>query len=742
MELRIGSIIAETYAIEAVLGRGGMGAVFRASHTRLPDKKVAIKVLRADQTDDEALRRFEREALIASKLAHPNIVAVHDFNMLPDRTPYLVLELLEGETLHDRLRRGPIPLAEALPIVRQIGAAIAAAHRHGIVHRDLKPQNIFLVPAEHDGRPTELVKVLDFGISKIQGSQTQLTQDSALLGTPQYMSPEQASGQHDQVDARTDIFALGAIVFEMLSGRPAYAGATLAELVFKLMFEDAPTLRVAAPHIPPSVADTVSRAMSRSRDARFTTVDELVEALGLVALGASGVRAQVAPPPGASQVGFAPTQATTGPTHAPSAPTAARSAGRRVALIAGGAALVGGALAVTLVLARGGGGGGGDPPADPAPATVAGSPAPPTPTPTPTPTPVPPAPPDAAGSSALPADPADAARARYEQLVLGLAPCRVVDAQIERGCPAHAELTREIEALRKAAPQLADHGAELGRKLLGHDAPAVRLQAAQLLPRRRLEDQDLLAAAGEREPDPEVRAALVSLVGEAARGNGKVAAFVLASADHAARQVRIHTARALGRAGFRPDKLAAMITEDPEPAVRVAACESGGALGDKVLVAAFEQATASAEPPQVYAACMTGLVAMFLDWPFYKNHDEAAYRLFLKRLAATPRTEAVPPWQVMGKLKAYTPRGSGSTQEAFERWKRLAPWFDPAAVKRALADVVRDPDAYWMARKGAIEAIAALGATKAELVAFKRHFGATGLDRATTELIDKLAASP
>src|SRR5262249_614404 len=144
--------------------------------------KVAIKLLHAELQDDEIVARFRREALIASQLNHPNIVDVTDFNVTPDGTPYLVLEYLQGESLAQRLKLGPLPLDQVLSIIRQVGSAVAAANREGIVHRDLKPQNIFLVPKEVDGRVIEIAKVLDFGISKIRGSQTVKTQESTLLG--------------------------------------------------------------------------------------------------------------------------------------------------------------------------------------------------------------------------------------------------------------------------------------------------------------------------------------------------------------------------------------------------------------------------------------------------------------------------------------------------------------------------------------------------------------------------------
>lgn len=272
----VGSVIADTYKIEAMIGRGGMGAVFLASHNRLPGKKVAIKLIHAELHDEDVMARFRREAEITSRLGHPNIVAVHDFNIMPDGTPYLILEYLEGQTLAHKIKDGPIPLDQVMSIVRQVGSALAAAHREGIVHRDLKPQNIFLIPTEVEGRILEIAKVLDFGISKIVGSQTVKTLEHTLLGTPQYMAPEQATGQHASVDQRTDVFALGAIVYEMLSGHPAFSGASIPEVVFKVVYEEpAPMLS----SVPTSVAEAVRQAMAKPADDRFPSVSGFVEAL-------------------------------------------------------------------------------------------------------------------------------------------------------------------------------------------------------------------------------------------------------------------------------------------------------------------------------------------------------------------------------------------------------------------------------------------------------------------------------
>ncbi len=294
----VGSVI-DKYVIEALLGRGGMGAVFVARHRTLTDKRVAVKVLHTEITDPDIQLRFKREAQIATRVNHPNIVEVHDFDVTPDGVPYLVLEFLDGMTLAQRLAQGPLPLDQVNLIVRQVGSALAAAHREGIVHRDLKPQNIFLVPMEVDGRMVEVAKVLDFGISKWRGSDTVKTQESALLGTPQYMAPEQATGRHDSVDQRTDVFALGSIVYEMLCGQPAFTGASVPEVVFKVVYEQAAPI---ASWVPDHIASAIRRAMSKASEERFATVSDFVEALTGSALSTFRSSMITNPP---SDVGFA-----------------------------------------------------------------------------------------------------------------------------------------------------------------------------------------------------------------------------------------------------------------------------------------------------------------------------------------------------------------------------------------------------------------------------------------------------
>jgi len=275
----VGAVIADTYIIEALIGQGGMGSVFLASHNRLPGKRVAIKMLHVELHDDDVIARFRREATIATQLDHPNIVRVDDFNVHEDGTPYLVLEYLEGENLAQRLKQGPMPLEQVMSIVRMIGSAIAAAHQLGYVHRDLKPQNIFLVPTELDGHLVEVAKVLDFGISKMRNSSTVKTQENTLLGTPQYMAPEQATGQHASVDERTDVFALGSIVYEMLTGKPAFFGENIPAVVFQVVYEQPAPLAEGAPDAPPDVIAAVERAMQKKSDDRFPTVNAFIEAL-------------------------------------------------------------------------------------------------------------------------------------------------------------------------------------------------------------------------------------------------------------------------------------------------------------------------------------------------------------------------------------------------------------------------------------------------------------------------------
>ena len=231
MSLTIGSRLGH-YDVTALIGEGGMGQVYQATDTTL-NRQVALKILpEAFATDPDRLARFQREAQVLASLNHPNIAQIHGIEESED-TRALVLELVEGPTLADRISKGPIPVDEALPIAKQIAEALEAAHEQGVIHRDLKPANIKLKP---DGT----VKVLDFGLAKaIEGSGSDVsesptitaaaTQQGVILGTAAYMSPEQARGK--PVDRRADIWAFGAVLYEMLSGQRPFEGRDVSEVL-------------------------------------------------------------------------------------------------------------------------------------------------------------------------------------------------------------------------------------------------------------------------------------------------------------------------------------------------------------------------------------------------------------------------------------------------------------------------------------------------------------------------------
>lgn len=268
--LEAGAEISETYRILEKLGEGGMGAVYLAEMIRLP-KRVALKVLHF-AADESAKARFRREAEIAAAIRHPRIVEVLDYNFLDDGSPYLVMELLEGYDLRHRLDFGPCEPAEALPILRDIGSALECLHREGIVHRDLKPENIFLAKEGDETR----AKVLDFGISKMVGAGTSLTAEQTMLGTPAYMAPEQVTGQNASLDAKVDQFALAAVAYEMLTGRPAFLGENVMQLFHQILHEPAPPLDAETS----SPADAVfSKALSKDRATRYPSVRAFIVAL-------------------------------------------------------------------------------------------------------------------------------------------------------------------------------------------------------------------------------------------------------------------------------------------------------------------------------------------------------------------------------------------------------------------------------------------------------------------------------
>ncbi len=268
--LEPGSVIAETYVITRRIGAGGMGEVFEARHVMLP-RRFAIKVMRMGS----GAARFQQEAMVTARLAHPNIVEVVDFKVVGD-DHCLVMELLEGESLAERMDRDRLATPAVLAVLRQVAAALSVAHRAGVVHRDLKPQNIFLARLA-DGR--EQVKVLDFGISKQRGAGPKLTAANMIVGSPHYMAPEQAIGRSAEVDARTDVFALGVLTYEMLTGVRAFPGTSEVEVLRGVIYDEPPRLDALDPPWPMLVADAVAQAISKRAADRFETAQAFLAAL-------------------------------------------------------------------------------------------------------------------------------------------------------------------------------------------------------------------------------------------------------------------------------------------------------------------------------------------------------------------------------------------------------------------------------------------------------------------------------
>ena len=269
--LKPGTLLADTYRVVRLVGEGGMGEVYEATHDRLAGR-YAIKVLLAEISNRaDIFQRFRREAEVTSGLRHPNIVQILDFNVTTEGHPYLVMEYLDGVELAAEINRvGAMPVARVLDLVGQIASALTAAHNHKIVHRDLKPQNLFLVRLPGEDR--EVVKVVDFGISKVREATTKLTQEAAVMGTPQYMAPEQAEGKLEQIDERTDEFALAAIAYEMLTGHPVFRGGSVPAILYQVVHQDPEPMQQLAPMVGPAVEAVVFKALSKAQDQRYPTV--------------------------------------------------------------------------------------------------------------------------------------------------------------------------------------------------------------------------------------------------------------------------------------------------------------------------------------------------------------------------------------------------------------------------------------------------------------------------------------
>jgi serine/threonine protein kinase len=273
----VGTVLDDAYFLNRLIFEGGMGTVYEGVHMRLR-KKVAVKVMVTELAEStEGLARFRREVEVTSQLAHPNVIQLLDFGSTPAGQPYLVMEYLEGEDLEHRLGRvGRLPLAAAVDVVRQIASALAVIHAKGIVHRDLKPANVFLLPME--GGP-DFVKVVDFGISKVKSAKTKLTRAYTMVGTPECMSPEQATARVDDVDHRSDQWAVGCVAWRMISGALPFTGRTLNDLLHQIVHDDPRSLGELVPGLPPDIEPVLRRALAKKQDDRFPTITAFARAL-------------------------------------------------------------------------------------------------------------------------------------------------------------------------------------------------------------------------------------------------------------------------------------------------------------------------------------------------------------------------------------------------------------------------------------------------------------------------------
>jgi eukaryotic-like serine/threonine-protein kinase len=268
-EPTVGTVLDDAYRLTRLICEGAMGTVFEAVQLRL-QKRVALKVMVPDLAQNpEALARFRREVEVTCQLAHPHVIQLLDYGTTGGGQPYLVMEYLHGEDLEARLQRvGRLPLAAAMDLVRQVASALAHIHAQGIVHRDLKPANVFLLPRALQG---DFAKIVDFGISKVTAAETKLTRAFTMVGTPECMSPEQATGMVDQVDGRSDQWALACVVWRMLNGMRPFPATNLNQILRQIVQEE-PAPWQAGPEVPRAVEQVLRRALSKKQDQRYPTI--------------------------------------------------------------------------------------------------------------------------------------------------------------------------------------------------------------------------------------------------------------------------------------------------------------------------------------------------------------------------------------------------------------------------------------------------------------------------------------
>jgi serine/threonine-protein kinase len=279
--LSIGIVLQGTYRIVRPLAEGGCGEIYLAAHTRLPGR-FAVKLLhRSLVRDSDAFSRFQQEAEITSSLRHPHIVQVFDFNVTDSGVPYLVMELLEGKLLAQRIAAGALDPTAVVHIIDQIASALNVAHSRGIVHRDLKPENVMLLA---DAGVPDFVKVLDFGISQASW-RPRLTEGERVAGTPQFMSPEQACGLREQIDHRSDQFSLAAIAYVLLTGQEPFTGDNPIAVLYEVVHHDPPPPSQIVPALGPEIDAVVMRGLAKESADRYPNVLAFASALRAAVLG-------------------------------------------------------------------------------------------------------------------------------------------------------------------------------------------------------------------------------------------------------------------------------------------------------------------------------------------------------------------------------------------------------------------------------------------------------------------------
>ncbi len=287
----VGAVIDGRYKVETVLGEGGMGVVYRCSHTII-GKKLALKVLRADLArDTEVTERFLNEAKAASAIGNAHIIDISDFGQFPDGSTYFVMEYLAGGALNGTAADGSrMSMDRVLRIARQLGEGLSAAHAAGIVHRDLKPDNIFLIER---GADKDFVKILDFGIAKVSTAEGKLTRAGAVFGTPHYMSPEQAAGT--SVDARGDVYSLGVILYELVSGKVPFDADNFMGVLTQHMYKAPALLRDVTPTpelLPEGLEAIVMKCLAKRPEQRYQSMDELIADVDKVSAGRKPIAAR------------------------------------------------------------------------------------------------------------------------------------------------------------------------------------------------------------------------------------------------------------------------------------------------------------------------------------------------------------------------------------------------------------------------------------------------------------------